>query len=157
MKGHLIFAPTLMVLFFMSGLLLSSPAFSADWYIYEHDMTTEDLNFFGTEGNFVVGDNGVVLFCDYWISKSSPFDEPFEWEDRSAPTSEDLFGVYLGADTHVVGTSGTIIYYEHLVGWTFYDSPTFKDLYSIVLLDDEEGFIVGEDGTILFGTGDPPF
>jgi len=155
MKGHLIFAPALMVLFFVSGVLLSPPAFSDYWWVYEHDLTTEDLNFFDVEGFLAVGNNGVVLMTDYPTISS-----PQEWWDISPPTSEDLYGAFLswGGNNYVVGTSGTIVYSDSLGGdWTFYDSPTFKDLYSIVLLDDEEGFIVGEDGTILFGTGDPPF
>lgn len=152
MLFRIIFLPLLLAL-----LLLSTPAFSGDWYIYEHDMTTEYLNFFGTEGYFVVGDNGVVLRCDYWTSKSSPFNETFEWEDVSAPTSEDLFGVCLGADTHVVGTSGIILYSEFLGwDWTFIDSPTTKDLYSITLPGYFSGFIVGAEGTILYGGGEPP-
>ena len=140
----------------MAWNLLSSPTYCEDWYIYEHDMTTEDLNFFGTEGYFVVGDDGVVLFCEYSTSLTFSFDKTFVWEDVSAPTSEDLFGVCNASDTHVVGTSGTILYYEYW-DWTFIDSPTTKDLYSITLsVNSFEGFVVGAEGTILYGGGDPP-
>ncbi len=154
MKALSIFAPTLMVLFFVSGVLLSSPAFSDYWWVYEHDLTEEDLNFIDIGGVFAVGDNGVVLECLYPLC--SDYDP--EWQDISPPTSEDLYGECYGwFNEYVVGTSGIIICYsEH--SWTFDNSPTTKDLYSISISrnDNEVGFVVGEDGTIIFADEDPP-
>lgn len=111
-----------------TGFIISQPSFSGAWYIYEHDLTEEDLNFIDVGGVFAVGDNGVVLECLYPLCS---YYDP-EWQDISPPTSEDLYGECYGwFIEYVVGTSGIIIYYsEH--SWTFDNSPTTKDLYSIL-------------------------
>jgi len=141
---------------FLIFLTFTSQAIPDQWYVYEHEMTTENLNFMGVEGNYAVGDNGVVLYCEYPIFLTT---DP-EWGDCSAPTSENLYGVFYRVfNDIVVGANGTIIYNEYTPYdpfWIFVDSPTTNDLYSITLPDLHWGFIVGVGGTILFGGGDPP-
>ncbi len=138
----------------ITALNLPKLAVSYDWYIYDHDLTTENLNFIDINGFFAVGNNGVVLVCLYPTSTRS---DPY-WEDVSPSTTVDLFGAIDDENTHVVGASGTIIYSEYFgYSWIFIDSPTDKDLYSITTIaDDDYGFIVGAEGTILYGGGDPP-
>lgn len=149
MRIHFIY----IVLF--SLIFLYYPALSAeDWHVYEHDLTTENLNFVEDDGFFIAGNNGVVLYADYPASTTYDW---YPWDDISPPTNEDLYCV---ADeygyTYVVGTNGVIIYEDWY--WYFVDSPTTKNLYSITLSGElnDEGFIVGEEGTILYGGGEDP-
>lgn len=148
-------------------LMMPTKVIGDDWYIYEHDLTTDDLNFIDTSGSFAVGDNGVLLVCLYPITSGSEqyWDELPYWEDISPDTTEDLYGAADRTNVHVVGASGTIIYSEWGgYTWVFIDSPTTKDLYSVTVttgydqgvLVIDQGFIVGPEGTILYGGGEPP-
>ncbi|MGQ9706793.1 MAG: hypothetical protein ACUVWP_07345 [bacterium] len=137
-------------------LFLSTISFSEQWYKYEHNMTNKDLNFFATGGSadFAVGDNGVVLCCAY--PNVNLFYDP-KWFSMNAPTNENLFGASCPSLLlYVVGTNGSIFYWKSS-NWNKFDSPTSKNLNSITLsIDYDEGFIVGDGGTILYGGGDPP-
>lgn len=140
-------------------LILAPIVRAESWYIYEHDMTTEDLNFRGGPwgADLVVGDNGTVLACYYSTALNSPDDKSFIWEDISIDTSEDLYGSDWGYFIYVVGTNGAIFYSEDGGVWFSASSPTTNDLFSVsISVTYTDGFIVGAEGTILSGGGNPP-
>jgi len=140
--------------FSLVAVAIATMSFAYDWLIYPHNLTTEDLNFIDVYGSLAPGDNGVVLWCGYPTGKIMP---DVGWSDISPPTDRDLYGAANGFFYYVVGDSGVIIYTENLVDWYFVDSPTTEPLYSIAFpLGSNSGFIVGANGTILYGGDDPP-
>jgi len=145
----------IVVLFMGINVVISlGSVFGYDWLIYPHDLTTEDLNFIDAEGFLAPGDNGVVLWCDYPDSKIMP---DVGWRDISPPTSLNLYGAAYRGDFYVVGDSGVIIYSSYLGDWYFVDSPTTESLYSVTLsVDMYSGFMVGANGTILYGGSSSP-
>jgi hypothetical protein len=117
-----------------------------DWWIYEHDLTTKDLNDLDGYCFGACGDDGVLLHTDYPISDIE------EWWSVPLPTTENLFSVFDPWEGPIVGASGTIIVKES-GDWIIAETHTGKDLYSAYSGIDykgDSGFIVGEDGTILF-------
>jgi photosystem II stability/assembly factor-like uncharacterized protein len=125
-----------------------------DWIIYDHNLTKENLNYFGGK-YFIVGDKGVLLKTKY-PTYTNHYSEEW-WLKMDTPTTENLYGVAHDIYTYIVGSNGTILYYESLNNWNFVNSPTNEDLYSITLsISAYEGFIVGEAGTILYGGGKNP-
>jgi photosystem II stability/assembly factor-like uncharacterized protein len=122
-------------------------SFSVDWYIYYHNMTKENLNFLGKEFDdgisIATGDNGVVLECEY----AGPY---FKWTNRSLDTKINLYGsAESGNIEYVVGSNGKI-FVRNSAKYHEINSPTTKTLYSVTLLLNNKGFIVGENGTILY-------
>ncbi|MGQ9706807.1 MAG: WD40/YVTN/BNR-like repeat-containing protein [bacterium] len=141
------------------SFLLSPILFSEQWYIYDHNLTKENLNSYGgsnidIRGNYIVGNKGKVLHLDFPITYN-PYDP--KWDDTSPPTNENLYGVdYNKVYAYVVGANGTIIYY-YSSDWHFINSPSSNNLYSVTLsVDSYSGFVVGEGGTILYGGGKSP-
>jgi len=128
-------------------------SFSVDWYIYQHNLTNENLNFVQGRGFFIVGDNGTALECYYPISQTR---DPW-WGRIYPPTSENLNGAersYSGADGYFVGNNGTIVR-RYDFKWYKIDSPTSENLNSVAIFPSSyNGFIVGANGTILYGGGE---
>jgi photosystem II stability/assembly factor-like uncharacterized protein len=137
-------------------MLFTIPIMSEEWYIYEHNLTSENLNFMnGYLGDFVVGNNGIVLHCSYpsYSNLTNP-----EWRKEYPPTFENLFGISsTPMGIYIVGNNGTICYKRGGTGkWTLIDSPTSDNLFSVTLIKPKEGFIVGSSGSILYGGGEEP-
>jgi len=137
--------------FSLVAIALSATSFAYDWIIYPHDLTTENLNYIDLLGTYAPGNNGVVLRCNYPDKDQVPSYWLF-WEADSPPASENLYGAY---PSYVVGNSGVIFCNDP--PWYLVESPTEQNLYSVCLVFDfDRGFIVGANGTILYGGGDPP-
>jgi len=142
---------SIVILFMCINVVISiNSIFAYDWIIYPQDWTTEDLNCVDAEGMFIVGDNGVFFEGDYLM------DGTFTgWYPEDSPTTENLHGVSTYHNLYIVGDSG-VIFWDDLGIWQSIDTPTTERLNSVCVYINY-GFIVGDDGTILYGgDGDPP-
>jgi photosystem II stability/assembly factor-like uncharacterized protein len=131
--------------FSLVATALATASFAYDWIIYPHDLTTENLNSMGDL--FAVGDNGVVLGSDYYLSGGF-----IGWYWRDSPTSENLYGVSTYVDLFIVGDSG-VIFWDDAGTWESIESHTTERLnsaLSLISIDGVYGCIVGDNGTILY-------
>jgi photosystem II stability/assembly factor-like uncharacterized protein len=73
--------------------------------------------------------------------------------ETTTNTNEDLHGVAVDPVTSkmwAVGTNGTIIFTSnYLLGWISQSTGTTEDLADIDMIDEENGWAVGDNGTIL--------
>jgi photosystem II stability/assembly factor-like uncharacterized protein len=119
---------------------ISIPSLGVDLYdVYNWGMFT----------GCAVGSDGTALYTTNWWSS---------YVETNTNTTATLHGVSGDPVTNklwAAGEGGTIIYTSnYLLGWITQPTGTTENLNSIDMIDDELGWAVGDNGTILrYGTG----
>lgn len=117
------------------SMSISMPSLGVDLYsIYNWGM----LN------GCVVGSEGTALYTtNKWA----------DYVETTTNTTQDLYGVSGAPGTNKIwacGEGGTIIHTpNYIFGWITQETPVNDHLNDIQMLDDENGWAVGNDGTIL--------
>lgn len=96
----------------------------------------------GWPNYIAVGDDGLILrSTNYGLN----------WTTIPSPTTEDLYGVWLGYGYLICGANGTILrsYTQDLTKWFKQNTPTTQDLYFINSLNYSEYISGGESGIFL--------
>ncbi len=96
----------------------------------------------GWPNYIAVGDDGLILrSTNYGLN----------WTTIPSPTTEDLYGVWLGYAYLICGANGTILrsYTQSLDKWYKQNTPTTQDLYFINSLGYSEYISGGESGIFL--------
>lgn len=137
-----------------SGIIMHRPAGEIVWHRVEGISPEEDLHdVWGNDsGIFAVGTSGTIL-------QRAPLTDPSPkapWVKITIHPECDYHALWSdGATTYAVGTSGRIIYYTPEAGWDDDEgAPTDRTLTAIFGSSPTDLFAVGQDGTIVYRTGE---
>ena len=141
------FSPRRAALLFLAPLLVSGHALAATWNWLSPTPGGFGINavaFPTAQEGIFVGAQGTIIVTQ---------DAGQTFQNQSAPTSADLYGVFFLPDGLVgwaVGAGGTILAtVDGGTTWTQQTSPTERLLYAVYFTDSMHGFCAGEESTLL--------
>jgi len=111
---------------------------------------TNDLNgifFLSDNDGYAAGAGGVILHND-----------GNAWTEETSNTDKNLYDIYMfsGTDGFAVGEEGTVVINDGGTWEEATDIPTTNDLFAISVLDENNIWVVGKSGTILYADASGP-
>ncbi len=114
------------------------------WRVDDQVPVTNDLNsvyFLDANNGYAVGDDGVIIHNDGTI-----------WSEETSPVMKDIYDIYMfsGTDGFAVGDWGSVVIKDGDTWEVATDIPTNNDLYAISVFNENNIWIVGDHGMILY-------
>ncbi len=131
-----------------SGLILSTADGGTTWVErdWPSDIDFWNVHFTNNLSGWIAGEAGRILHSA---------DGGVTWAALTTPTTETLNALTFSAGGRgwAVGQNGIIIFSEDGTNWTIQPSNVTTQLTDVFFLDEDIGWIVGAEGTILYTTG----